>query len=402
MGITVGQRAVAIDPKDFQARNNLAINLVALGRIDGAREQLREARRLKPSDPAIWHTYGTLLYRQNRFADAEDAMVRARALGYDAYATKNDHALTIMSQGRLDQGLPLYEIRWEELYKNPVWNLGIPEWQGENLDEKRILVHHEQGYGDSLMFVRFLAKLSTRTRSIVLATAAPLVRLFAENFPDIQVWDCESLPPEANAKNFDFHTPMLSMIRHSEIMPKDISSEPYLTVKEPLIRRIPGKFKIGLCWSSGDHGKTLSLRRRVIPLSMFLPLMEIPGVQVISLQKGEESKEVLALGAEALMLDSMHAIEDFYDTARFIQELDLVISVDSAVVHLAGAMGKPVVMLGPYTRCWRWWDSPVGTPWYEDFRIFTQGRDLTWTDSVARVIKYVRKLADSRLNRGEI
>jgi Glycosyltransferase family 9 (heptosyltransferase) len=390
MGIATGLRAVRINPNDFMIRNNLAINLISVGRVEEARAHLKVATTLKPDDPAMLHTKGSMFCCENKFDLAEKCFRRAREVGYDCYVTQNDQALAGMAQGQLTENLELYEVRWEELYKNAVWDLGIPEWKGEVLEGKSIIIHKEQGFGDEIMLVRFVKKFVEMGANPALAVSKPLERLLAENFPDIPVFNCDS--PAAELREYDYHTPMLSMIRHLGITPRTINSNHYLSAREPLTRPIPGRLKVGLCWASGDHGDELKLRRRIVDLASLLPLCGIPGVQVVSLQKDENQKQLYALGAEALIIDTMSRVADFYDTARLIHQLDLVVSVDSAVAHLAGAMGKPTIVLGPRRRCWRWWNQPSGEPWYKNMKIYTQDEKLSWEPAVRRVVRDVENL----------
>ncbi len=152
--------------------------------------------------------------------------------------------------------------------------------------------------------------------------------------------------------------------------------------------------RVGICWESGDHSPALRRRIRTVPLELFFPISEIPGVRLVSLQKSNAQSDILRLGAETFIFDPMSQVEDFYDTASIIQSLDLVISVDSAVAHLAGALGKPTLMLGPFTRCWRWWDETTGLPWYRNFEIIQQENPWDWK----MPMQIVKAVVAARLN----
>lgn len=396
-GIAVGLKAVRLNPNDFLARNNLAINLISVGRCDEAEVQVREAMKLSPPNNAgLMHTRGSLFYRQEKFGDAKKAFEAARALGYDAYAPKNDLAITMLTFGDLS-ALDLYEVRWEELAKHPVWDLGIPEWKGEDLKGKSIIVHHEQGQGDGIMLCRFIDRMIAVTgEGVTIAVPKSLIRLFKEKFPNQVIFDFRDIPEDikAHPEWFDFHTPMLSMVRHLGIRAKDIDPKPYLSVPRIDLGARPARFRVGLCWASGDHGKVLEYRRRVVPLESLLPLTNIPGVQVYSLQFDKAQRDQFyELGAEALILDPMAKVEDFYGTAQIIDQLDLVVTVDSAVAHLAGALGKPTVVFEPRPRCWRWWNMPSGLPWYENMRFYTQDHRGSWATAVRHALHYVEDKA---------
>jgi ADP-heptose:LPS heptosyltransferase len=170
--------------------------------------------------------------------------------------------------------------------------------------------------------------------------------------------------------------------------PKDISSEVYLVAKpEPVMRLPENRKKVGICWASGNHFKEMNERRRVVPLTLFLPLLSDPSVSVISLQVGAESKDIINNGLEGIIFDPTMKIENFSQTADLIASLDMVISVDSAVAHLAGAIGKPVLMLSPFSRCWRWWGQETGWPWYSRMRIYPQEQNGSWARPMAKATK---------------
>jgi hypothetical protein len=201
------------------------------------------------------------------------------------------------------------------------------------------------------------------------------------------------LTAENSAEAYDYHTPMLSLMRWLNIKDsRQIDARPYLKA-DPL--RAPGElpdalFKVGICWASGNHSPSMRERRRVVPLPAFLPMSEIPNVSLVSLQVGPESADIAHNGMEGIVFDLTHRLEDFAATADLIARLNLVISVDSAVAHLAGALGKPTLMLSPYTRCWRWWNKTSGWPWYERMAVFSQGQDGTWDEAIYRVTKATR------------
>lgn len=392
-GAMLARRAVTVAPEHFYAWNNLAINLVTLGKNIQARDAIGKGLALNPTDRPLHHTLGSLFLRQNKFKEAEEAFKKAIALGYDAYATRNDLSLALISQGKLETGLAEYEVRWQQLYQNTVWVVGMPEWKGENLSEKSILIHHEQGYGDSIMLCRFLENMRQICSRVSLATQKPLIKLFGKNFPWLEIFDLENLPVEilSRKREFDFHSPMLSMMRHLGIKKHEISSAPYLSVDQPLDRPLAGKYKIGICWSSGDHSEEMQLVRRRVPLKKLLKLAEIPGARLVSLQKGLDAEDIYNLGAEAMIIDPMARISSFYDTARVINEVDIVVTVCTSVAHLAGAMGKKCFVMLQRPRFWAYWDSPQGIPWYRDYNLYYREEEThSWAPAVSRIVKDVK------------
>jgi hypothetical protein len=209
------------------------------------------------------------------------------------------------------------------------------------------------------------------------------------NFRFIRVLSLEDPEIVEKTRGIDYHSPMLSVMRWLGYeKPEQISAKPYLTAKAEAPITLPNtKIKIGICWASGDHTPALRDRRRLVPLPLFLPLLDDPNISLIALQKGGDEKDIIAYGLESIVFDFHHKLEDWQDTANTIMCLDLVISVDSAVAHLACALGKPCVMLSPHTRCWRWWGIKSGWPWYERMVIYPQERDGTWDRPMAEAIK---------------
>lgn len=361
---------------------NLGVALLGLKRHGKALKILKEAVELLPTAAPSWHNLGLILYIMGRHSDALDAFDKSLSLAYNPHCA-SDRSMTLLSLGRIADGLASYECRWETLYKNRVWELGIPEWKGEDLTNCRLLVHHEQGFGDSIMLVRFLKQLAEKKCHLTLAVPEPLVRLFQKSFPFISIFSLEDERIGSNS-GFDYHSPLLSVMRWIGIKrPDDISSAPYLMSLGPSPMTLPSsKKKIGICWASGNHAPALVDRRRLVPLHLFLPLFDNVDVAIISLQKGEDTKDLIAYGLEGLIFDVSMKLDDFAETANVIDQLDLVISVDSAVCHIAGALGKPCLMLSPYTRCWRWWGLPSGRPWYDHMFAFTQSPDGSWDQAM--------------------
>lgn len=389
---SVAKRSVDLSNGDPYCRSNLGVSQLALRKYTEALTTLFNVTKDLPDTPYVWHNYGLALYMLGRYREALAAF--DKSLGMDGLNTQclSDRALTLLSLGELEHGLAAYEARWAVTAKSKIWSYGIPEWQGEFLAGIRLLVHHEQGYGDSLMLVRFVQYLVKQRADVTLAVPQALVRLFRQNFRDIRVVDWDE-PSLENTAAFDYHTPLLSLMRWLNIKtPTQIDARPYLRA-DPLratvdLPDLP--FKIGICWASGNHGPLLRERRRVVPLPLFLPLSEIPGVSLVSLQVGPESADISANGMEGIVFDLSHRLEDFSITADLIARLNLVISVDSAVAHLAGALGKPCLMLSPFSRCWRWWNKTSGWPWYERMAVFSQSQNGTWDEAMWRVTKATR------------
>lgn len=389
---SVARRSVVASNNNPYCRSNLGVSQIGLRQFDEALITLRSVLDDLPNSGPSWHNYGLALYMTNQHEEALAAFNKGLALDPDNVQAQSDRALSLLCLGELQLGLAAYESRWKLLWKSPVWNLDLPEWQGEELSGCRLLVHHEQGFGDSIMLSRWLKELPVSCR-VTLAVPNELHRLFERSFPFVQVigWDGDQLN---DAGAFDYHSPLLSIMRWLNIKsPSEIDPRLYIVASPMAKLTLPkAKLHVGICWASGNHGPTVVDRRRIVPLTQFLPLTELPGVLLVSLQKGDANNDISNNGLEGIVYDVGMHIDDFADTADVISQLDLVISVDSAVAHLAGAVGKPCLMLGPFTRCWRWWNESSGLPWYNDMMQFNQSKDGTWNDAMQEITATVAEI----------
>ena len=392
--VSVARRSVRLSNGNIYAKMNLGVALLALRRYDEALDIMGEVvDELGEAGPAQ-HNYGLVLYILNWHEEALRIFDRSIELDPHNTQCQSDRALTLLALGRLQEGLAAYEVRWLRLYQNEIWKLGVPEWKGEDLAGQHILLNHEQGFGDSIMLSRFVRDVAAKAGAVTLAVPAELIRLFANSFPDVRVVDVKD---ELQATAYDFHSPLLSTMRWLGVAePSAIDAKPYLHAARVIntIRLPSAKFKIGVCWASGNHGSEFMERRRVVPVTSFLPLTELPDVALVSLQKGDPGNDIQRHGMEGLIYDATVSIDDFADTADVINHLDLVVSVDSAVAHLTGAIGKPCMMLAPYTRCWRWWNNN-GLPWYNNMTQYTQAMNGTWDDAMRAVLRDVGDMASA-------
>lgn len=392
VAVSLLQRLVALNPNDGNQWNNLGTFLMQLEEYDAAENAMDRARELAPDSYTTWHNLGLLYLRTKRPQLGLECLERVEALGRTSHSLTNDKAYAHMSMGELEAGLEFYESRWATLLHLPPWDHYIPEWKGESLLDKRILFHAEQGFGDTIMTSRFVAQLVALGAKVTIGVPPALVRLFEHQGWPIEVVDILALPDDA-AKRFDYQSPMYSTMRWLGIkLPADISGKSYLEFpKLPTLQVNSNRLNIGICWASGARGTEMDWRRRVTPLTLWLSLAEIPEVQLWSLQKGAAEDEIATLGAEALIEDPTGKFSDWADTAAFMVKLDLVISVDTAVVHLAGALGKPTLMLSQYANCWRWWniDGGNGRPWYDSVGIISANNPDDWAAQMSWTRRYI-------------
>ena len=399
--LSVARRALEhCDPKIApHVKSNIGAALSGLRRHAEAQRYLRESIRALPNEAGPHHNLALSLYMTGNLNEALAEYDNAVRLQPDNVGFRSDRALGLLALGEIQNGLLEYECRWfsTTMKRSRFWDIGVPQWQGEPCN--KLLVHHEQGFGDSLMLCRWIPALRAKCSHLTYVVPKQLVRVMQNSFAGIGVdvydWD----DPEIGV-DYNYHIPLLSALRWLGVETGgEFPAAPYLhTEPSEISAALPkSKLRVGLCWASGDHGPKLRQRRRIVPLENFLPLSEIDGVRLVSLQKDQHSREIIDIGAEGIVFDLMNRCEDFADTASVIKELDLVISVDSAVVHLAGALGKPTIMLGPYTRCWRWWGGTTGFPWYKDMKILRQSANGSWATACAALVPLVKRAVSNLL-----
>ncbi len=305
-------------------------------------------------------------------------------------------ALLQMLMGKWDEGWREFEWRWKMPgFPEAKRELSQPRWDGSDLAGKRILIHTEQGAGDAIQFVRYLPLVTARGGKVVLEVQPPLARLLeGQNSQGAMVitrTGFEVLP----AAEFDVHLPLMSLPlvldKLEPIGSPDIPKPPYLRAPASLKERWHGlvgevsKLKIGLVWAGSTTHK--NDRNRSMPLAKLAPLAD-ERVQFYSLQLGPPAKQT-----GLAMIDLTQHIADFADTAAFIDELDLVVSVDTSVPHLAGAMGKPVWVLLPFSPDFRWQLGIEKSAWYPTMRLFRQARPGDWDEPIGRAAAALKELA---------
>jgi tetratricopeptide (TPR) repeat protein len=419
-------RAIARFPAFPDALNNLAITLKAQRQLPAAIACLQRALLYAPQSAALYSNLGNMLWVTLAFDEARAAFLRALALDatrpeihhnlgllqfslgdynaaiecYDRGLTLQpgnrtvqwDRALALLASGDYARGFAAYDVRFDlddptlgfDRKLRGVRNITLPLWQGEELAGRTLYVYAEQGLGDTLQFARFLPMVAARGARIVFDCAPGLLRLF-ENFPGIAVLRPEDSPlPPA-----DFHLPMMSLPHRLGITLDNLPARvpylaPPLTGSSPIVERPPGtRLAIGIVWAGRPHHS--NDLNRSLALDHLLELCAVPGLALFSLQTGPRSGDIAAHGAAALVRDLSPQIQDFLDTARLVRQLDLVITVDTAVAHLAGALGRPAFVLLPFTPDWRWLARRQDSPWYPTLRLFRQPAPRDWKSVVRDV-----------------
>jgi Tfp pilus assembly protein PilF len=391
------RRAIELDPRQLRTRLNLGAMLTAQRRLDEAEAIYLDALALAPESPAALSNYGMLLASAGREQEAESRYRVALALDPGYRKAAFNLAYVLLRQGRWEEGWMRLEARdWTEVLQR---HIGLPRWQGEALAGKAILVGILAGHGDMIQFGRYCEQLKQLGAARVGVLCHPgLVDLFKGlRGADQAIGLDQPLPA-----GFDVWVPALSLPFHFHTTVDTVPAAlPYIAVDParveglaPLLAAAPGELKVGLVWK-GSVGFENDAARSLPSLATLAPLGQVEGVRYFSLQKGQGEDEARQGVAGLPVTDLAPAIGDFADTAALIEGLDLVISVDTACAHLAGALGKPCWLLLPaYLTDWRWLTGREDTPWYPGvMRLFRQRRDGDWDDVVAELVRALRARA---------
>jgi tetratricopeptide (TPR) repeat protein len=384
--------AIARDPDHVNARHNLGKSLHAQGRLEDAGQALQEALRRRQDDARIMNDLGVLLHALGRIADAERVYRTALALTPDDADLHYNLGLILLLAGRLPEGWAEYHWRWKtDGYRVRLRGFAQPEWDGSSLPGGVLLIHAEQGLGDTLQFCRLVplaaARLAPDAR-LVFETQGPLVSLLRGQWPGIEVIGRGDPLPA-----FDAHLPLLSLAGVLDQNHQTIDGAPYLRPDPDRVAAWAQRLtsleglKVGLVWAGGlrpgePHADAID-RKRSVTLAALAPLAAVPGVSFVSLQKDAPAAQARIPPAGMVLLDLCDDLTDFVETAAVVANLDLVITVDTAVAHLAGAIGTPVWLLNRFDTCWRWQLGREDTPWYADLRQFRQPTHGDWDSVVA-------------------
>jgi tetratricopeptide (TPR) repeat protein len=391
------QKAIRLKPDAPEPYYNLGNLLHEQGRLEEAVALFQEAVALKPDYIDAFDNLGKTWRDLGMLDEAMSCYERSYRLDPDNTETRFDMATLHLLQGDFAQGWAGYESRfaresWKSVYP---FRFNILRWKGEDFCGKRLFVHSEQGLGDSLQFVRYLPMVKELGGEVVLETVNPLMNLF-KNLKGIDRL-VEGPADTHRTMECDLYVPLLSLPGIFETRLETIPSKtPYLFADPRKVRhwgkRLSDKraLRVGLVWA----GKA-SDRRRSCPLGEMAPLFKVPGLVFVGLQKGGPAKEVLDLPRDMAFDNVGEMFEDLSDTAAAMEHLDLIISIDTSVAHLAGAMGKPVWVLLLRSPDWRWLMDRRDSPWYPTMRLFRQSRPGRWDEAIREMGHELRALVNA-------
>jgi len=377
--------ALALRPEFVETLLDLAEVVRAQGNHAEATEMYRRVVELQPTNVTAWVALGLLQQASCDVAGAKASYEHAIELQPGHVEARLLRALILLLQGDYAQGWIEYEWRWQWKGRAPR-RFPRPRWDGAPLHGKTILLHPEQGLGDSIQFIRYAPMVKALGGRVVCITHPPLMRLFRNcDSVDQFIETGQPLP------HFDVEAPLMSLPGIFGTTLANIPARvPYIfppgqtsPVIEQLLSHRGQEIKVGLVWAGGPRAKNDLVRS--CPWECFSQLAQVAGVRYYSLQKGPSSAEAGRLAERLPLIDLGEALSDFADTASAITHLDLVISVDTAVAHLAGAMGRPVWILLPNMPDWRWLLDRDDSPWYPTARLFRQRQERDWHELLQRV-----------------
>jgi tetratricopeptide (TPR) repeat protein len=391
------RHALQLKPDYAEAHNNLAIVLTQEGKFDEAVDCYRRALELRGTYAEAHSNLGIALTEVGRTTEAIEHFDRALELRPEYADAYMNRALTYLLEGDFERGWRDYEWRWKTKDFNPR-RFSQPAWQGEPIEGRRILIHSEQGMGDTFQFIRYARLIKERGATVLVRAAGPLVKLLR------QIPYLDGVFPEGGeVPDFDVHLPLLSMPKVFGTTVTTVpAGEPYLFANPELVSHWRDElayiraFKVGITWQGNP--KFRGDARRSIPLAHFAALASVPGVRLIGLQKGLGTEQIRE--ARFSITDLGGQLDEtagpFMDTAAVIKNLDLVVAIDSSLNHLAGGLGIPTWLVLPYAPDWRWMMQREDSPWYPKLRIFRQTEFDNWEPIFQRMAEQLANLVRSR------
>src|ERR1039457_6666643 len=389
-------------PNSAEVHNNFGNVFMDLNQFEVAEQFYRKAIMLDANYTLAYSNRGNALMSLGRHQVAEKSYRQSITIKPNFSEAKFNLSLLCLVQGRFDEGFKLYEQRLDKSYTCSYSAKRLKEqfndlkehnrWEGESLEGKSVLIITEQGDGDNLMMMRYLPLLREFYPNRLIVYCDPNLKRLFQSMPSVDEVVSKTEPLPIDKINSYCATMSLPYLFQTQLhsIPNNI---PYIFVPDQMkekwliqLGKVSG-LKVGLVWA-GSQSRYNS--KRSLSLSEFSPLLDISGVNLISLQKGEAAGELKKSGWN--IPDWMHMCDDYLDTASLVAELDLVISVDTSVAHLVGALGKPVLLLNRFESEWRWMLDREDSPWYPSMKILRQKKYGNWDDVIDSITK---ELTDS-------
>ncbi len=381
-------------PQWLSTRGNVLRNL---GRFEEAEASLRKALRLEPNSAAAHFDLGNVLYSLGRSCEAEASYRTALRLRPDMPKVHFRLGLALLKAGRLEEGWKEFERRWRVEEGAPPYCK--PSWNGEPVGDRVLLLfaHEAEGYGDTIQFCRYVPQIAAGARRVIVLVRPPLLRLLSR-LPGVS----EVIALGGELPAFDLQCAIMRLpYAVGTTLDSIPAPTPYLAADAADVarwrKRLAGitGLRVGLCWTgqrAHSPGYLAWNRRRSVPPETWARLGQIAGVQFVSLQKDPPAGAAARPRRGIELHDFTAELHDFSDTAALIENLDLVISIDTSVAHLAGALNKPIWLLNAFDACWRWQLNRNDSPWYPSLRQFRQPAPWDWDSVISRVRAALQRL----------
>jgi len=379
---------LAIDPNNLQALLHLANAYRKDGEYEKALQCSLRTLEIAPNNSLVHCNIGVVYYSMQEFEKAEQHYKKTLELDVYHASVHNNLGLMYLLTNRYDEGWLQYEWRWNTgQFYGGFQHSNKAIWRGEDLTNKTLLIWQEQGYGDTVFVLRYLPAIKQKynVKHIILECRPPLLKLVKNSLPDIEVISTKS----KKKIKFDEHCPIMGILAAYNANLDNIPGEtPYLKVDEKCInkwkKQLPSSKepKVGLVWAGSPENA--GDRLRSVNITDYIPLLNLP-LTFICLQLPERAVDIEQQSLGHRITDISDKLTDFHETAAVIANLDLVICVDTAVGHVAGALNIPVWTLHQYIPDWRWQINTSSTPWYPSMKLFRQGRDFDWSRIIAEV-----------------
>lgn len=384
------RRSLTMRPGNASVFSNMGNALREMGRLQTSVAAHQQAVKLAPNNPEPYYNLGLALRDLGQVDQALACFNKTLNLRSDHVDCRWDRALTLLTKGDYARGFDEYEWRWK-LDRSPPRGFSQPQWDGSEIKGKTLLIHQEQGFGDLIHFARYLPMVKERSKAgtVIVEVQPELARLFSTiDGVDKVVNKGAALP------KFDTYLSIMSLAKLFETVVATIPADiPYIEAPEMETLKLPPSMgserRIGIAWAGRPTHQNDA--NRSCDFTNFVELLGVPGVSIYSLQKGPREADIREHGCEALVMNLGPRLGDFADTAAVLEQLDLVITVDTAVAHLAGALGKKVWVIMPFAADWRWLLNTDKSPWYPSLRIFRQPRPGAWDPVFSDVRKALRE-----------
>jgi hypothetical protein len=383
LNVSLARRAFELAPDRFEPVFNLASAVLPFDPWNALAGFMRAYGLAPRSHKATaMHHMGLAHHDLGQIDKALECYERSKELDPHEPEIERSIAIAQLAAGKLAEGLFAFEVEHYQAWDRPIFKSGIPRWRGEDLTGKTIIVAHEQGFGDSIQFSRFIPHI--KAGKVLWSGPDVLTGLIEDNVK------LDGTVPFEGPFDADYHASPLSACAALGVDYPSVDNEPYI-VAEPMNLPDRGRLKVGLVWR-GSSGYARDADRS-FDIDTYAPLFEIPGCAFYSLQVGEFADDVHNAGLTGFVADLTPAIKDWRDTAKALAAMDVLVSIDTATAHLAGAMGIKTLLLLNFAPCWRWMRDTETTPWYKNHKLFRQHMPGAWGEPVASVARQLRMMA---------